>query len=149
MLFFIQAAQTDWENWVGQGAVVTLVIAFLGFLLRALPIWKEIKVEEMKVRTKEAEASGQVATSLTQLAAAQSQQSIALHTLGETIKDIAIEQKKATENVLILQRVNSNEAQNISQTVDTLLERIDTLEENFKEQGLYATRPKAVKKTGS
>ncbi|HQU83968.1 MAG TPA: hypothetical protein PKY59_12610 [Pyrinomonadaceae bacterium] len=103
-------------------------------------------MKELEVRTKEAEASGQVAFSLTILANAQNQQSAALHTLGETIKDIAIEQKKATENVLILQRVNSNEAQNISQTVETLIERIDTLEDNFKEQGFYATRPKAVTK---
>lgn len=139
--------QSDWLQIVGQGAVATLVVVILGFLLRALPTFKEIKMKELEVRTKEAEASGQVAISLTILANAQNQQSAALHALGETIKDIAIEQKKATENVLILQRVNSSEAQNISQTVDTLIERIDTLEDNFKEQGFYATRPKAVTKT--
>ncbi len=138
--------QSEWLQIVGQGAVATLVVVILGFLLRAMPTWKEIKMKELEVRTKEAEASGQVAFSLTILANAQNQQSAALHTLGETIKDIAIEQKKATENVLILQRVNSNEAQNISQTVETLIERIDTLEDNFKEQGFYATRPKAVTK---
>lgn len=149
LLFILQTVLPEWERWVGQGVAVTLVIVFLGFLLRALPTWKEVKIEEFKIRQKEAEASGQVAGSLTLLANAQIQQSAALGQLGETIKDIAIEQKKATDNVLILQRVNANEAQNIAQAVDTLNERLDTLEDNFKEQGFYATRPKAVKKTGN
>lgn len=136
-----------WEQWIGDSVVVLLVCVFLAFLLKALPTWKEIKIAEFNVRTKEAEASGQLSVSLTSFAQAQNQLANALGQLGETVKDIAIEQKKATDNVLILQRVNANEAQNISQTVDTLIERLDTLEDNFKEQGFYATRPKAVTKT--
>lgn len=137
-----------WEQWIGESSVaVLLVFLFLGFLLKALPTWREIKIAEFTVRTKEAEASGQLSISLTSFANAQNQLANALGQLGETVKDIAIEQKKATDNVMILQRVNANESEKLSNSVDNLIERMDTLEENLKDTEIYATRPKAIKKT--
>lgn len=135
----------EWERWVGEGVAVLLVIVFLGFLLRAMPTWKEIKMKEFDVRSKEAETSGQVAVSLVHFADAQNRLADTLGQLGTTVKDIAIEQKKATDNVLILQRMNSAEANSLSETVDYLAERVDSMEGAIKDSGTYANRPKAVK----
>lgn len=146
MNFLLLQADLGWEKWVGEGVAVMMFLIMLGFLLRAMPTWKEIKIAEFDVRTKEAEASGQMSLSLTQFATAQNQLANALGTLGETVKDIAIEQKKATDNVMILQRVSTAESNQLSQSVDDLIERMDTLEDNLKDTDLYATRPKAITK---
>lgn len=138
-----QAQTAGWEKWIGEGVAITLILMLLGFILRLAPMWKDIKLREFDVRTKEAEASGQVSFALTQSANAQNQLATALGTLGETIKDIAIEQKKATDNVMILQRVNSNESNQISDSVEELIERMDTLEEVLKEKD-NEIRPKTT-----
>lgn len=142
---FLILLQTDigWEKWVGEGVAVMMFIIMLGFLLKALPTWKEIKIAEFDVRTKEAEASGQMSLSLTQFASAQNQLANALGQLGETVKDIAIEQKKATDNVMILQRVSSAESNQLSNSVEELVERMDTFEETFKDKD-YEVRPKTT-----
>ncbi len=145
MFLLLLQADVGWEKWVGEGVAVMMFIIMLGFLLRALPTWKEIKLAEFDVRTKEAEASGQMSLSLTQFATAQNQLANALGTLGETVKDIAIEQKKATDNVMILQRMNTAESNQLSNSVDELIDRMDTLEEVIKEQD-YEIRPKTTAK---
>lgn len=135
-MMFLILLQTDlgWEKWVGEGVAVMMFIIMLGFLLKALPTWKEIKIAEFTVRTKEAEASGQMSLSLTQFANAQNQLANALGTLGETVKDIAIEQKKATDNVMILQRVSSAESNQLSNSVEELVDRMNTFEKTFKDK---------------
>ena len=131
LLLFLQS-EINWERWIGESIVFALVVAILVFILKALPIWKEIKLAEINVRDKEAESLGQLGNALNQI--------------GDTMKDVAIEQRRATDNVKILQRANADESNNIIQSVDALNERLDTLEETMQEQGIYATRPKAIKK---
>jgi len=131
MFLFQEAVNTvnsGWEKWIGEGVAISLIIILLGFLLRALPTWKEIKINEFNVRTKEAEVGGQTSLAISNLATSQTQLATALETLGGTVRDIAIEQKKATENVMILQRVNTNESQQMSNIVEELVERVDALE---------------------
>ena len=131
LLLFLQS-EINWERWIGESIVFALVVAILVFILKALPIWKEIKLAEINVRDKEAESLGQLGNALNQI--------------GDTMKDVAIEQRRATDNVKILQRANADESNNIIHSVDALNERLDTLEETMQEQGIYATRPKAIKK---
>ena len=131
LLLFLQS-EINWERWIGESIVFALVVAILVFILKALPIWKEVKLAEINVRDKEAESLGQLGNALNQI--------------GDTMKDVAIEQRRATDNVKILQRANADESNNIIQSVDALNERLDTLEETMQEQGIYATRPKAIKK---
>lgn len=132
ILLLLFQSELGWEKWIGESVVFALVIVFLIFILRALPTWKEIKLAEINVRDKESVALGALGNSMNQI--------------GTTLKEVAIEQRRATENVRILQRANTDESNNLSASVDMLIERMDTLEESMKEQG-YATRPKAIKKT--
>lgn len=131
ILLLLFQSELGWEKWIGESVVFALVIVFLIFILRALPTWKEIKLAEINVRDKESVALGALGNSMNQI--------------GTTLKEVAIEQRRATENVRILQRANTDESNNLSASVDMLIERMDTLEESMKEQG-YATRPKAIKK---
>jgi predicted transcriptional regulator len=147
VLLFLQDVGFEWQRYIGEGVAFLMFITLLTFILRLLPTWKEVRIKDIEVRTKEAETAGQIATALVQSATAQTQLGTALNQLGQTVKDIAIEQRQATENVMILQRVSANESQNLSETVNHLIERMDTLEENLAPQGLYETRPKAIKKS--
>ena len=114
--FFLQSA-TTWSDYASQGAVFSLVVVLLMFILKVLPTWKEIRLAELSVRTKEAESIGSLGNSLNQL--------------GSVMNNIAIEQRKSTENVLILQRVSASESRNLSHAVDELLERMAKLEESL------------------
>src|SRR4051812_33661558 len=115
-LMFQQVIDIGWDKYlVDNGAVIVLIVIVFAFLLRVLPTWKEIKIKEIDVRAKESETTGQLANALGQL--------------GNTMSGIAVDQRKATENILILQRVNANETCAISDMVDRLVERVDSFEE--------------------
>ncbi len=119
---FLLLLQNEWTDYIGEGAVFSLVLVMLGFILKMLPTWKEIRIEEMKVRLKSAESIGSLGNSLNQL--------------GIVMNNVAIEQRKSTENVLILQRVSADESRNLTSAVDELLERMVLLEKNLKEKNL-------------
>lgn len=137
-LFLLQtSSDSGWERWIGEGIAITLIIVILGFILRMLPSWKEVKLAELTVRTEEAKAQVQVATALGGLGNA-------LNQIGTTMQNVAIEQRRATENVKILQRATADENNHIIASVDGLIERMDTFEEQMKE--LYATRPEGSPK---
>ena len=119
-LLFIEPT-ADWLQWADEGAVLLLVVVILGFILKALPTWKEVKLAEIKVRDKESEALGQLSGSLGQL--------------GIVINEIAVEQRKSTDNLLILQRVNAKESSHLSESVNILSGRLDKLENVLMGQG--------------
>jgi predicted RNase H-like nuclease (RuvC/YqgF family) len=123
------------------GSVFVTLVAILFFILKALPNWKEVRLAEIDQRSKDNETQLEVAKSLGLVGGA-------LIQVSQVTRDVAIEQKKATENLKISQRVSSSESMQLSNTVETLIERIDSLEDTLKEQG-YETRPKAVKTTRS
>lgn len=137
-LLLTDAVNSGWEQWIGEGVAISLIALILFFILKALPIWKEVRLAEINVRDREAEALGQLSGSINGLAASQTQ-------ISETLRDVAIEQRRATDNVKLLQRVGADESATLSQAVETLAVRMDDLEETLKEEG-YAKRPKAIKK---
>ncbi len=110
ILLFQAGAEIGWERWIGEGVAISLIVIFLIFILRAMPTWKEVKIAELDVRTKEADVQLKVAESLGTLGGAMGQLGGALTQLGEVTKDIAIEQRRATETTQILQRANNEEA---------------------------------------
>lgn len=143
-LLLLQSAG-DFSQWGVAGAVLMLVVVFLGFLLKVLPTWRDVKSREFDVRTEEAKVSGQISTAILQSANAQSQLAGAIDSLGGTLNHIAVEQRKTTDNLLILQRVNNEDTNRLSETVDVLVDRMDSMETTIKEHGLYGShRPKAV-----
>lgn len=133
---------------VAVGAILTLIFMFLVFILKVLPTWERIKVREFEIRTEEAKVTGQISTALLQSAHAQEQLASSLGTLGATLNHIAVEQRKVTDNLLILQRVNANETNAVTETVDSLVEEIGDLKDTLRETGNHGhNRPKAVTTT--
>ena len=93
--------------------------------LRLMPVWlahkKELKLREFETRSIEAKARSEQAGALEALAGSVGQ-------LSGTLRDIAIEQRRATDTIKILQRVNADSAQSLNQNVTLLGERLDRLE---------------------
>lgn len=145
LLFQTETLTGDWGQFGMAAGAIFLVVAFLFFLLKALPMFERIKGREFDVRTEEAKVTGQISTALLQSGNAQGQLAGAIESLGKTLSNIAIEQRKTTDNLIILQRSSASETDNLSETVNIVVERMDSLEEAIKENGInVTTRPKAV-----
>lgn len=98
----------------------TLIILAM-ILWKYLPTWKEVRLRELEVSEKQAVSIGQLANSNNQMAAA-------LGGIANTLKSVAIEQRRATETIEILQRMNTESAEIISQSVSELTGRVEELE---------------------
>lgn len=103
------------------GPTVILLGLTLIFILKALPSWKEVKLRELELRTTEVTVRGEEAKALT--------------ALSETLRDVAVEQRKATEEqrratemIEILQRVNSDASDRLTAAMTAQNERIDRIE---------------------
>jgi C4-dicarboxylate-specific signal transduction histidine kinase len=149
-LFLLQADLTNF-NWgqfgMATGAIVVLV-SILVFILKIVPgiasTWKEIKLaeisvreEETKTRSKEAESRTQQANGFSQLAGALSQMSNVLH-------DVVIEQRHATEKVMILQRVNTDTSEQVMASVNDLTDEIASIRAEMGTQRKNGTQAKAT-----
>jgi hypothetical protein len=95
------------------GALVMLIVVFLGFVLKALPTWKEVRLAEITVREKEADARAAQSTSFGKL--------------SDVLDSIAVKQKEDINKVLLLQRVNADSSENIDEKFDIVIEHIDKL----------------------
>ena len=145
LLMFQTDMTIDWTQFGVAGGVIFIVVVFLIFLLKALPTYKEIKNREFDVRTEEAKVTGQISTALLQSATAQSQLAGSLEALGSTISTVVVEQRKTTDNLIILQRSTASETDNLFDTVGVVVERMDSLEEAIKDNGInVSNRPKAI-----
>lgn len=126
-LLLLQGTPGDYSQWGIAGAIVLLVLAFLGFCLRALPSWKEVKAQdkdvklaEIAVREKEAEARAAQAAGFGQLSAA-------LSSMSGVLENVTIKQKEATDKVLLLTRVNAQASETNDEKLDLVIEHIDSL----------------------
>lgn len=139
----MQVDSINWSEFGTAAGVLFLVVVFLLFILKALPTWSSIKSREFDVRTEEAKVTGQISTALLQSAAAQTQLAGSLEALGNTIRTVVVEQRKTTDNLIILQRSTASETDNLSETVSMVVDRMDSLEEAIKDNGNYVpNRPK-------
>ncbi len=118
-LLFFAENEFGWERWIGEGVAISVVIVILIFVLKALPTWKEIKLAEINVRKQEAEAFGKLSGALGQI--------------GTTLHSVAVEQRKATDMTLVMQRVAADEGNNLSASVDELNQRMDEFESIVKQ----------------
>ncbi|OLE52674.1 MAG: hypothetical protein AUG51_17025 [Acidobacteria bacterium 13_1_20CM_3_53_8] len=123
VLGFQLQPQSDWVVLGQYGPTVLLLALILFFLLRIAPIYKEVKLKELAVR----EAENDV----------KREQAVALGSLASVLKEIAVEQRRATEVVEILQRVNTDESDKLSYNVQRLTERIDQFEEFHRDVKLF------------
>jgi hypothetical protein len=111
------------DKLVNLGGEVIIIVLMLGFVLRIIPSWKEVRLSDNETKKLEAAAIGSLATALTSLANSQTQ-------LAGVMDKIAVEQKQNIESVKILQRVNASSNEQLTDAVYSLTERIDRLEEN-------------------
>jgi len=94
----------------------TIIITFLALwaVVKLAPTWKEVKMRELDLREKEM--------------AQREQQAIAIQSLAEVTRDIAVEQKHATEALRIAERVNIREGEKLSDTVREMSGRMEVME---------------------
>jgi hypothetical protein len=115
---FILQDALAWSQLIQFGPTVVLLALILWFLARALPVWKELRLKEMELRSEESVVKGQQAVALGQLAGA--------------LTDIAVEQRRATEEVKILQRVNADSADDLTHSVRALTQRVDGIQQRIE-----------------
>lgn len=107
-----------WIHLMFWGPALIQLIAVLVFILKLAPTWKEIWLERIQVRREEAAALTALAQAVT--------------TISQSAESIAVEQRKATETVKILQRMNADSADHLTQVVTVLADRVDRLEERSR-----------------
>jgi hypothetical protein len=120
----IAAALQSWTDLgplLQYGPTIILLLLVLGFLLKSMPAWKEVKLKELELRNHEIAVRGEEAKSLS--------------ALSEVLRDVAVEQRKATdeqrratETIDILQRVNSDASDRLASNVAVLNDRLDRIE---------------------
>lgn len=104
------------------------IITILALLLwKYLPTWKEVRLRELEVSEKQALSMGGMAESTKQLATV-------MGGLASTLKSVTIEQRRATETNEILQRMNTESAEMISQSVYELKNRMGELEKTLNDK---------------
>lgn len=118
-MFLILILQNDlmpWKELVQLGPTVVLLALILCTIIWLAPVWKEVKIKELEMHSEDNVVKGELANALGQLANA--------------LKEIAVEQRRATEEVSILQRMNNDSADQLSNNVRGLTQRVDSLEKN-------------------
>lgn len=122
--------QISWPvlTFYGGQTVVILIVLIFG-IIKILPTWKVIKLkqlelrkEEFELRKAESEVKGQEAAALVQLGTG-------LAKMSETLDHIAIEQRRATEIIEILQRANADQSDQLTYSVRALTEGMTRLTE--------------------
>jgi hypothetical protein len=88
-------------------------------VVKLAPTWKEVKMRELDIREKEV--------------AQREQQAIAIQSLAEVTRDIAVEQKHATEALRIAERVNIREGEKLGEAVREITGRVDAIDAKFAE----------------
>lgn len=103
-----------WREAIQYGPTVVILFMLLAFLIRVLPIWKEIRLRELDMRSEEN--------------VVKREQAVALGRLGDVLQSIAIEQRKATEEAILMQRMNASSADELSHNVRQLSKRMGDFE---------------------
>lgn len=120
-----------WSELLQYGPTVVILALILAFLIRMAPIWKEVKLREMDVRESEISLREKIAASVGRLA--------------DVLREIAIEQRQASEAIQVAQRVNVNSNEKLGHTVDDLAHSVDGLNDRMDKVEQLADAVAAVK----
>ena len=116
MLALFQADSINLKDLVTWGPAVVQLGLVIVFLLRIAPTWKEVRLRELELRAREGEF--------------REKEAAALGKLADVLQSVAVEQRRATETIEILQRVNADASDNLIHNVRTLTERVTKIEDN-------------------
>ncbi|MEK6323599.1 MAG: hypothetical protein AABN33_18315 [Acidobacteriota bacterium] len=128
MIFFLEdggLTMPSWSQLAQWGPTLVLVAMLIVFALKAMPTWERIKMREMEVREKEAASRTSQAAALTQLGNG-------IEKMSQVLENVAVEQRKATDVVKILQAANMDTQDQLAAGVRGLVERVGVLEETTK-----------------
>jgi hypothetical protein len=106
--------QIGWREAIQFGPTVVILFMLLVFLIRIAPIWKEVRLREIDMRAEENVVKREQAGALGQLA--------------NVLQVIAVEQRRATEEVTISQRVNASTANELNVNVKRLMQHVEELD---------------------
>ena len=107
----------SWVQYVNYGQTVLILALLAAWSLRALPHWKEVRLRDADVRSEDNVIKREMAVSLGRLA--------------EALKEIAVEQRRATENIEISQRVAADTSERVSNSVAVVHHRMDEIEQKL------------------
>ncbi len=127
-----------WDKILALPAAIVVLLAILGFFLRVLPSWKEVKLAEIKVRETEAGSRVDEASIFGKL-------SDSLNAMSNVLQQIVIEQQRDTRNSHILQRVNADASDKILNRLNTLDEMALNLETNSQRLAALETDLMVIK----
>lgn len=131
-----------WGQIAGGGVGLMTLALILYFALRVLPAiltsWERIKNRELDVRDAEAKVMGEIAAALCQVAASNSQMAVSVGQAAETTKSIAVEQRRSTEILEILESSNSQQQDRLGETTKELGVRLKVLEGKTDDRPLSA-----------
>ena len=96
----------------------TIVILAL-LLWKGLPVWERWKMRELDVRHAEAVALAKLGEGLS--------------AMSNVLKSVAVEQRRATETIELMQRVNADAADRLEDNIKMLGDRLDDLERHNAE----------------
>src|SRR5262245_29590174 len=106
--------EVPWDKilYGGQGLAVLVIIAIV--LLKWLPIHKDLKMREFDVRDRESASRVAQAESMTKI--------------GNSLYEVAVEQRRAADSVKVLQRVNARNLGDYEQILESHEERLVQIE---------------------
>ena len=117
-----------WKEIIALPAALLVLFGMLYFAFRALPIWKEVRLAEIKVRESEA-------LSRVNEAGVFGKFTEAINLMSGVLKDIVIDQKHDNENTRLLQRATADASDKILNRLDALDELNDRVNENSRRLG--------------
>jgi|HubBroStandDraft_6_1064221.scaffolds.fasta_scaffold222131_3 hypothetical protein len=110
------------------GPTVVILAMVLAFMLRALPTWRVMKTRELDIREIEAQARSSQADALKSLGDSLGGLGSALNRNSEVLSNVAIEQRRATDAIRLLQRINGDSTDHLRATVEDLVSRLAEIE---------------------
>lgn len=125
--------QTSWIQialWGGQ--TVLILILLITAFLKFAPRYEKIRLRELDVREAEAKAKEEDAKG-------RAEQGSAMVQVATVLNNVAIEQRRATETIELLQRFNADSGERLEFAVRTLSDRQNKMEEKIAEMSQIGT----------
>jgi len=110
-----------WDKLLSFGPSVATIAILIWGVVKMGPLWKDVKMRELEIRNVEANVKQQEVSMLTKLADT-------LAGFAGLLEKVAVDHRRASEEMAILQRVNSDQADQLTREVRLLSSRMERLE---------------------
>jgi hypothetical protein len=110
------------------GQTLLILIVLIYFAIKAMPTWERTRTRELDVRDTESKVMGQIAAALSQVATSNSEVASSLKQSSETTREIAVEQRKTTELLQLLERADSDRQEHLYETMKEINLRLKVVE---------------------